>query len=221
MQVGTNRSRGPVTVKRRLLRATTLSPSHYTELQERNSLCDRYCRGSGWNLNIVKCGWIISISPSFHCYIQLQASLRQSCFPYKNLQEMQEMGEIRGNTLYILFTQLILLKSVELFAYIWQMILKSFLMPLAWHEYTNLSLLTLKNYNPQVLKKNQDIICLDVSIPKGCSAVFSRSLLAPSNGLTKPYSTVSVRLKHSTRNTVGFTEGRWRRKIQSFSAFFW
>lgn len=44
---------------------------------------------------------------------------------------MQEMGEIRGNMLHILFTQLILLKSVELFAYIWQMILNYFLMSLA------------------------------------------------------------------------------------------
>lgn len=127
MQVGTNRSREP---------ETTPSTSHYTELQERNSWCDRYYRRSALNLDAVKSGWIISTSPSFHCYIQLQAGLRQSCFPYKNLQEMQEMGEITGTMLYILFTQLILLKSVEPFAYIWQIILNSFLMSLAWHEYT-------------------------------------------------------------------------------------
>lgn len=49
------------------------------------------------------------LASSFHRYIQLQAGLRQSCLPYNNLQEMQEMDEIRGNMLYILFTQLILL----------------------------------------------------------------------------------------------------------------
>lgn len=51
-------------------------------------------------------------------------------------------------------------------------------------------LLALKNYNPRVLKNNQDIICLDVSVPNSCSASSSRSILAPRNGLSKLFSTV-------------------------------
>lgn len=145
--------------------------------------------GQDWTW-ILPCVGKLLAPPGLSRYISCNLASGNLVSPLKIGRK--EMGEIRGDMPHILLTQLILLKSVELSGYIWQMILKSSPMPLAWHKYTNFSLLTWKNYNPQLLKNNEDIICPDVSLPKRCSAAFSLSILGPSDGLTQDLPTVCV-----------------------------
>lgn len=81
---------------------------------------------------------------------------------------MQEMGEIRGNSIHPADTAEVsgsiciqLANDIKVFPDA---------ISLIWIY--NLSL-TLKNYNARVLKSNQDIICLHVSRLKSRSAVLS------------------------------------------------